>query len=103
MKIARQFLLGTALLALSHIALAEVAPDVLVKNTADEVLAIVKQDKDIQAGNQKKIFALAEEKILPNFDFDRASRMVLGKHWASASKEQQEAFKKEFRSLMLRT
>nr|WP_286162509.1 ABC transporter substrate-binding protein [Methylobacillus flagellatus] len=82
---------------------AEVAPDDLVKTTAQEVLDIVKKDKDIQAGDQKKIFALAEEKILPNFNFDRVSRMVLGKNWRSATPEQQQAFQREFRSLMLRT
>jgi phospholipid transport system substrate-binding protein len=98
-----KFLLSLTLVAFANGAMAEVAPDVLVKSTADEVLAIVKKDKDIQNGDQKKIFALAEEKILPNFDFDRVCRMVLGKNWNSATKEQQEAFQREFRSLMLRT
>lgn len=92
-----------ALLATSHIALAEVAPDALVKSTAEEVLSVVKKDKDIQAGNQNKIFALAEEKILPNFNFDRVSRLVLGKAWNKASAEQKQAFQQEFRSLLLRT
>ncbi len=82
---------------------AEVAPDVLVKSTAEEVLEIVKKDKDIQAGDQKKIFALAEEKILPNFNFDRVSQLVLGRGWAKATPEQQQAFQREFRSLVLRT
>lgn len=82
---------------------AEVAPDVLVKSTAEEVLEIVKKDKDIQAGDQKKIFSLAEEKILPNFNFDRVSQLVLGRGWAKATPEQQQAFQREFRSLMLRT
>lgn len=82
---------------------ADIAADELVKQTADEVLAIVKNDKDIQAGNQQKIFALAEEKIMPNFDFDRVCRMVLGKNWKSATPEQQAVFQKEFRSLLLRT
>ena len=82
---------------------AEIAADELVKQTADEVLAIVKSDKDIQAGNQQKIFALAEEKIMPNFDFDRVCRMVLGKNWKSATPEQQAVFQIEFRSLLLRT
>ena len=82
---------------------AETAPDALVKQTADEVLNIIKNDKEIQAGNQKKLFALAEEKILPNFDFERVCKMVLGKNWRSASEEQQASFKKEFRSLLLRT
>jgi len=80
-----------------------IAPDVLVKNTANEVLEIVKKDKDIQSGDMKKIYALAEEKILPHFDFDHMSRIVLGKHWARASKEQQDSFVKEFRSLITRT
>ncbi|WP_137720179.1 Tgt2/MlaC family protein [Methylobacillus flagellatus] len=93
----------TSLLMFAVPAQAEVAPDDLVKTTAQEVLDIVKKDKDIQAGDQKKIFALAEEKILPNFNFDRVSRMVLGKNWRSATPEQQQAFQREFRSLMLRT
>ena len=98
-----QFILGITMLAFASGAMAEIAPDALVKTTAEEVLAIVKKDKDIQSGDQKKIFALAEEKILPNFNFDRVCRMVLGKNWTRASKEQQEAFQHEFRSLMLRT
>ncbi|HZV97504.1 MAG TPA: ABC transporter substrate-binding protein [Methylophilaceae bacterium] len=103
MKSSVNFLVSFALMAFTNFAMAEVAPDALVKSTAEDVLAVVKKDKDIQSGDQQKIFALAEEKILPNFDFDRVCRMVLGKHWNSASKEQQESFQREFRSLMLRT
>ncbi len=103
MKKVIQLLLSAALLGFASFALAEMAPDVLVKTTAEDVLAIVKNDKDIQAGNQKKIFALAEEKILPNFNFERVSRLVLGKYWTRANKEQKEAFQREFRSLLLRT
>lgn len=85
------------------IAQAEISADELVKRTADDVLNTIKSDKDIQAGNQQKIFALAEEKIMPNFDFERVCRMVLGKNWRSATPEQQAAFQKEFRTLLLRT
>ncbi|NOT68363.1 MAG: ABC transporter substrate-binding protein [Methylophilaceae bacterium] len=98
-----KLMLSVALFSFAGLVMAETAPDVLVKTTADDVLAIVKKDKDIQAGDQKKIFALAEEKILPNFDFDRVSRLVLGKNWARASKDQQANFQREFRSLLLRT
>lgn len=98
-----KLMLSVVLLGFASLVMAETAPDVLVKSTADDVLAIVKKDKDIQAGDQKKIFALAEEKILPNFDFDRVSRLVLGKHWTNASKDQQANFQREFRSLLLRT
>jgi phospholipid transport system substrate-binding protein len=103
MKSIFKLLIAAGLLVNITLAHAEIAPDALVKQTAEEVLTIVKTDKDIQAGNQQKIYAVAEEKILPNFDFDRVCRMVLGKNWRSASPEQQTAFKKEFRSLLLRT
>jgi phospholipid transport system substrate-binding protein len=103
MKLLLKSIYFLALVGFSSVSLAEMAPDELVKKTADEVLEIVKNDKDIQAGDQQKIFALAEAKILPNFDFDRVSRLVLGRNWANASKEQQADFQKEFRSLLLRT
>lgn len=83
--------------------MAEIAADAFVKANADDVLALIKKDKDIQNGDMRKIYDLAEEKILPNFDFERIGRLVLGKYWAGATKQQQEDFTKEFRSLMIRT
>ncbi len=82
---------------------AAVAPDVLVKETSEDVLEIIKEDKDIQAGNQHKLFTIAEEKILPNFNFDTVSRLVLGKNWLRATPSQKAAFQTEFKSLLLRT
>ena len=99
----KKWWMAVAMWLLSGVAMAGMTPDQLVKKTADDVIEVIKNDKDIQAGNQQKIFALAEEKILPNFDFDRVCRMVLGKNWKSATPEQQAAFQKEFRSLLLRT
>ena len=95
--------LATSLLFLSAASLANEGPDALVKRTAEDVLATVKSDADIQAGNQDKIFALAEEKIVPNFNFDKVSRLVLGKNWTKASPEQKAAFQAEFRTLLIRT
>lgn len=97
-------LLFAALLALAAThAGAETPPDQLVKNTSSEVLEIVKNDKDIQAGNMSRITELAEEKILPHFDFERMSRMVLGKNWNKASNDQKDRFISEFRTLLIRT
>jgi phospholipid transport system substrate-binding protein len=99
----KHLLIGLSLFCFSLTSLAAEAPDELVKRTADDVLAIVKTDKDIQAGDQQKLFALAEEKILPNFNFDRVSRLVLGKNWTKATADQKVAFQKEFKTLLLRT
>lgn len=103
MQTMMKWMVASVFVGFATLSMAEVAPDVLVKKTAEDVLAVVKQDKDIQAGNQNKVFALAEEKILPNFNFDRVSRLVLGKAWNKASPEQKQAFQDEFRSLLLRT
>ena len=99
----KQFLIALSLLCFSASGFAIEGPDELVKRTAEDVLAVVKTDKDIQAGDQRKIFALAEEKIVPNFNFDKVSRMVLGKNWTKATPDQKTAFQAEFRSLLIRT
>jgi phospholipid transport system substrate-binding protein len=81
----------------------EVAPDALVRKSIDEVLAIIKSDKDLQGGNQKKILDLVEEKVLPHFDFARMTRLALGRNWAQANEAQKDALTKEFRTLLVRT
>ncbi len=99
----KKVLIVLSMLCFSLSAFAIEAPDELVKRTAEDVLSTVKSDADIQAGNQDKIFALAEEKILPNFNFDKVSRLVLGKNWTIATPEQKTAFQNEFRTLLIRT
>ena len=81
----------------------DVAPDELVKNTTQEVITVIKQDKDIQSGDRSKIYALVEEKVLTHFDFRRMSQLAMGKNWRQATPEQQDALIKEFRSLLVRT
>ncbi|QDC43317.1 MlaC/ttg2D family ABC transporter substrate-binding protein [Methylophilus medardicus] len=99
----KKWWMAVAMMLLSSAAMAGMTPDQLVKKTADDVIDVIKTDKDIQAGNQQKIFALAEEKILPNFDFEKVSRLVLGKNWTNATPEQKTAFQAEFKTLLLRT
>jgi len=103
LSIVFRFFIALSLLCFSAAGMAAEGPDELVKRTAEDVLATVKSDKDIQAGDQEKIFALAEEKILPNFNFDKVSRMVLGKNWTRATPDQKAAFQTEFRTLLIRT
>ncbi len=78
-------------------------PDALIRNTVQEVLVIVKQDKDIQSGNQQKILQLVEAKVLPHFNFTRMTRLAVGKSWRTATLAQKQALEAEFRNLMVRT
>ncbi len=84
-------------------ALAQEAPDALVKKGVDDVLAAVRADKDLQAGNVDKVMKLAEEKVVPNFDFARMTRLAVGRSWQQASEAQREALTREFKNLIVRT
>ncbi len=101
----RSFLMVLALLAglNSPVLAADTPPDVLARDTTQEVLTILKQDRDIQNGNQSKVYQLVETKILPIFDFNRMTQLVIGKHWPRATAKQKQDLVTEFRNLMVRT
>ena len=99
----KKFLLMILSLIMSVSIFAGEAPDLFVKKTADEIFEILKTDKDLKAGNKEKAYKITEEKILPYFDFERISKLVLGKAYPAATKEEQEAFKKEFRTMLVKT
>ena len=90
-------------LLLPAAAFAQEAPDALVKRVADEVLAVIKADKDVQSGNLTKVVELAEQKVLPHFDFERMTRLAVGRNWSQANDAQKQALIKEFRTLLVRT
>jgi len=90
---------GAAIVARADV----VAPDTLIRNTVDEVTAVIKQDKDIQAGDQDKILALVDAKVLPHFDFPRMTQLAVGKYWRAATPEQKQALVTEFRNMLVRT
>jgi len=79
------------------------APDVLVKSISEEVVAILKKDKDIQAGDTKKAADLIEAKIVPHFNFIRMTRIAMARNWRLASPEQQKILADEFKTLLVRT
>ena len=81
----------------------EIAPDVLAKRVTDEVVAVLRADKDIQAGNTKKLLDLVEAKILPHFNFSRMTRLAVGAPWRQATAAQQQSLTTEFRTLLVNT
>jgi len=99
----RKLALAVATLLAAIAAHAQEAPDALVRRTTDEILAIIKSDKDLQAGNPRKVVELAEQKVLPHFDFTRMTRLAVGRNWAQATDAQKEALTKEFRTMLVRT
>ena len=104
MTVLQKMILGALMCCAFGAVRAEViAPDVLIRNTVEEVITIIKQDKDIRAGDQKKILALVDGKVLPHFDFVRMTQLAVGKYWRSATPEQKQALVTEFRNMLVRT
>ena len=78
-------------------------PARLVQETADQVLAEVRQRRAELEKSPYKISELVDQIILPRFDFNYMSRLVLGKHWRRASPLQRDSFVKAFQELLVRT
>lgn len=83
--------------------MAQDAPDALVQQVTEEVLEVVRKDKDIQNGNTQKVIELVERKVLPHFNFSRMTALAVGKDWRKASPQQQQQLTHEFKTLLLRT
>lgn len=79
------------------------APDVLARSVTDEVLKIIRADKELQAGNQKKVADLIENRVAPHFEFATMTRLAMGRNWSQANPEQKKALTQEFRMLLVRT
>lgn len=90
---------GVAPLALA----ADEAPDAMIKRLSDEVLAAIKADKAIKAGDTNRILALVDRMIMPNVDFRRMTAAAVGPHWRQATPEQQKRLQEEFKVLLVRT
>jgi phospholipid transport system substrate-binding protein len=96
-------LTAAALLPAAGSAYAQEAPDAMVKRVAQDVLATIKADPLIQAGNEARIREVLEAKLLPNFDFTRMTALAMGRNWRTATPEQQKRLADEFRGLLVRT
>ena len=94
---------GAALLLGAPVLHAQEAPDAMVKRVSQDVLATIRSDPAIQAGNEARIREVIEVKLLPNFDFPRMTSLAMGKNWRAATPEQQKRLTDEFRALLVRT
>jgi phospholipid transport system substrate-binding protein len=81
----------------------DAGPDALVKKVTEDVLTVVRQDKDIQSGNTKKAIALVETKVLPHFNFQHMTALAMGRDWSKATPEQKVRLAEEFKTLLVRT
>ena len=96
-------LLTATLVAFSATGYAQDTPEQLVQKITEEILAAIKSDKQLAAGDKQKALKLAEEKVLPYIDFDEATRLAVGRAWSQATPEQKKKLTSEFRNMLVRT
>ena len=93
-----------ACMAVSTLAFANIVPpDQLVKQITQETYVYVNQDPALQKGDTTNLIAWAEKSVLSSFDFNRMTRLAVGKDWRQATPEQQKLLIQEFRVMLVRT
>jgi len=102
MKLLRD-IAGLAFAFIAVSAIAQEAPDALVKRQSQEVLAIIKSDPKVQAGDQARIRELIETKLAPHFDIDRMTALAAGRAYRTATPEQKKELGEQFKTLLIRT
>lgn len=103
MKLIKQLLAIATVAFAANASAATEAPDALVKRISTDVIETAKADKEIQAGNQQRVMALVESKILPHVDFQRMTALAAGRFWRQATPEQQKQLANEFKTLLIFT
>ena len=100
----RQFISGVlvaaagALTVVAPATAADTAPDALVKSTVEDVLGVIKNNRD-----RKVLLQVAEQKVLPHFDFETMTRLAVGRPWREATPDQRQALQNAFRTLLVNT
>lgn len=90
--------LAVALMSGSVLAANE-TPEQIVRTVSRDVLDIIKKnDKDTA-----RVRDLVDAKVAPLADYNRMTKLAVGRYWLSATAEQQQALVREFRQMLVRT
>ncbi|ACL71832.1 toluene tolerance family protein [Thioalkalivibrio sulfidiphilus HL-EbGr7] len=73
-----------------------------VGESANRVLEMLRENSERLKNDETFVFSLVEQEILPSVDFQGMSRLILARHWRTASPEQRERFVEAFTNTMVR-
>lgn len=78
-------------------------PEKFVRETAENVLSQIDGKRDEIRANQAVAENIIEKTLLPHVDVDYISRLVLARHWRSASEKQREEFQAAFYDFLVKS
>ena len=77
-------------------------PQQLVEQVSTDLLKAIAADRAVLAKDPVRLRAVVDRVLLPNFDAEYSARLVLGKHWRTATPEQRQRFIDAFVDSMMR-
>ena len=102
-NLSRTLVMLAAALFMMPVQANDTAPERLIRQTADEVLAIIKERQDEFKQDPASMYKMVDDKVLPHFDFDRMTDLALGRYRRQAEGEQKPQLVEQFRQLLVRT
>jgi phospholipid transport system substrate-binding protein len=86
---------------LSPASAASNTPDELVRQVVEQTLTDLRDNKE--KIKEQGVFEFVNQRLLPHFDFEYMSQLVVGRHWRKASAQQRSDFSDQFKTLLIKT
>jgi phospholipid transport system substrate-binding protein len=99
----RYFSAFLAAAVVSTAAFAQSSPDSIVKSAVEGTVTAMKADPQARGGDMKKITELVQTRFVPATNFQRTTRIAVGKAWATATPDQQKQLYEQFTLLLVHT
>ncbi|MBM3375437.1 MAG: ABC transporter substrate-binding protein [Betaproteobacteria bacterium] len=87
----------------ASLSLAQLAPQDLIASVTQDVLETAKNDRSLQQKDLRRISDLVDQKVMPIVNFSRMTALAVGRHWRTATPEQQQRLMAAFRELLVLT
>jgi phospholipid transport system substrate-binding protein len=97
------FLAAGPALAVTVTGSVDATPHAIIESTATAVSERLDGRQDYFDEHPGELYVLIDELLLPHFDVRYAGRLVLGKHWKTATKEQRDRFVDVFYQFLLQS
>ena len=93
-----------SLLLLSFTANADLTvPQQVIEDTSNEIKLVLHRDRDLLVSDPSYVYKMVDEILVPRFDLNRISGLVLGRFWKRTTAEQKVDFQNEFKKMLVRT